>query len=290
MSLEFHYLKKELYDKLKEDLRESEARFRLLADHTYDWEYWVDPDGKFIYLSPSCERITGYSPEEFLSDPMLVLKMVKPDYAEKVHHHYNDESNKETPVFSSQFPILTKEGREVWLEHNCTPVYDDQGRYLGRRGNNRDITAQKRSADELRSAFQLNEDIIDSSPVGISIYNELGDCISANQMAADLVGATKAQVLEQNYHQLDSWKKSGLYDMALGTIRENQKKRHEVQIVSTFGKACVLDIHLVPINIADTPHLLIMFDDITESREMEEQFRQAQKMESVGRLAGGGGP
>ena len=273
--------------KQESDLRKSEQKFRLLADHTYDWEYWIDQDGDYVYISPACERITGYRPEEIISDPQLVSKMVKPGYAEKISHHYQDENNKDTPFFSTKFPILTKNGEEVWLEHNCTPVYDEQGNYSGRRGNNRDITAQKWALDELQSASQLYEDIIASSPVGISIYDDVGDCVSANQMAAEVVGATKAQLIQQNYHQLNSWKKSGLYDIALSATQSKMRQHHEIKVKSTFGKVCILDIHLVPIDIGRTPHLLLMFDDISERRKMEDQYHQAQKMESVGRLAGG---
>ena len=46
-----------------ETLKKNEERFRIMADFTYDWEYWVGPDGQFIYVSPSCERITGYRAE-----------------------------------------------------------------------------------------------------------------------------------------------------------------------------------------------------------------------------------
>ena len=138
----------------KKNLEESELKFRLLADYTLDWEYWVDPDGKFIYLSPSCQQITGYSPEEIISDPQLIFKMVKPDYMEKVHHHYFDEGIEDASVFSMEFPIITKDGEEVWLEHNCSPVYNDHGKYAGRRGNNRDITDRKRAEKE---KIQLEE-------------------------------------------------------------------------------------------------------------------------------------
>jgi PAS domain S-box-containing protein len=105
----------------KQTLQKSETKFRLLADHTHDCEYWIDPNGKFIYLSPSCERITGYSSKEIISDPQLVLKMVKPDYAEKVHQHYLNEKNKDAPIFSMEFPIITKDGKEAWLKHNGSP-------------------------------------------------------------------------------------------------------------------------------------------------------------------------
>ncbi len=51
---------------------ESEEYFRLIADFTYDWEMWLGPGGKCLYVSPSCERITGYSPEAFRSAPGLL--------------------------------------------------------------------------------------------------------------------------------------------------------------------------------------------------------------------------
>ena len=54
----------------EEALRESEERFRTVADYTYDWEYWRGPDGRFRYVSPSCQRITGYSPKS--SWPILL--------------------------------------------------------------------------------------------------------------------------------------------------------------------------------------------------------------------------
>ena len=41
-------------------LKESEIKYRTVADNTFDWEWWVAPDGHYIYVSPSCERITGY--------------------------------------------------------------------------------------------------------------------------------------------------------------------------------------------------------------------------------------
>ena len=279
----------------EKELAESELKFRLLANHTYDWEYWINPEGKYIYLSPACERISGYSPDEFKANPKLLYDLVRPDYAEEVHQHYEDENNKETPVFSVNFSIIAKNGEERWLAHNCSPIFDDGGNYLGRRGNNRDITEQMIVDNKLQAALELNESIVETSPIGIAIYNIDGDCLAANNAIAEMVGATtKAQILAQNYHQLDSWKGSGIYDMALKAMREKRKQHLETQVQTSFGKKRALDIYLAPVKIAKESHLLITVSDISErmqaeeeKRQLEMQLRQHQKLEAIGTLASG---
>ncbi|MCK5685509.1 PAS domain-containing protein, partial [bacterium] len=59
-------------------LRESETKFRILADHTADWEYWVLPDNTYKYVSPSCKSISGYSNDEFIENPALFFDIIHP--------------------------------------------------------------------------------------------------------------------------------------------------------------------------------------------------------------------
>jgi PAS domain S-box-containing protein len=133
-----------------EALRESEERFRMVADFTYDWEYWVGVDGRYLYISPSCERITGYRADEFTQNPGLLETIVHPDDRTAVGRHLNElfESNEATTV---DFRILTRAGEERWISHVCTPVYGADGRSLGRRASNRDITQRKRAEEKLQS-------------------------------------------------------------------------------------------------------------------------------------------
>ena len=143
----FHNMADALSAKNKQ-LHEREQRFRTVADFAHDCEYWIDPGGKFLYLSPSCERITGYTPDEILDQPCLVLEMVSSEYEGKIRSHYVNGNKADAPFHTTVFPIINKSGKEVWLEHNCIPVFDDKGNYAGRRGNNRDITDQKRVESE----------------------------------------------------------------------------------------------------------------------------------------------
>lgn len=60
-------------------LRQSEWKYRLVADNTYDWEFWIDPQGRFAYCSPSCQRISGYSPDKCLADASLLQRIIHSD-------------------------------------------------------------------------------------------------------------------------------------------------------------------------------------------------------------------
>ena len=128
-------------------LLESEERFRTVADFTYDWEYWIAPDGHCLYVSPSCERITGYSPEEFVDDPELLQRIVHSDDQPMVAEHFLHESSEEQASFD--FRIITKSGQQRWIGHCCQPVYSQDGRHLGRRASNRDITDRKLAEEAL---------------------------------------------------------------------------------------------------------------------------------------------
>ena len=138
----------------EQKLGDSENKFRLLADYTFDWEYWIDTNGDYKYISPSCERVTGYTANEFLSNPNILYNIIHPDYIEKVHSHYHDENNRNSPVYTTQFPIINLKGDVVWIEHNCSPIFDKAGNYQGRRGNNRDITVRKKAEEELIKALE----------------------------------------------------------------------------------------------------------------------------------------
>ena len=135
-------------------LLESEERFRTVADFTYDWEYWLAPDGHPIYVSPSCERITGYGSQDFFNDPGLLEKIAHPDDHSDIVNHLAGEHNLEK-LPSFDFRIITRSGEERWISHLCQAVYGADGTHLGRRGSNRDITKQMFMQEELLKAKKL---------------------------------------------------------------------------------------------------------------------------------------
>ncbi|MCX6875914.1 MAG: PAS domain S-box protein [Verrucomicrobia bacterium] len=132
------------------DLAQSEAKFRMIADFTYDWEYWKAPEGKLLYISPSCERITGRGAAEFMADPDLLHRIIHPDdLPHYLRHHLGRELLPGSPSDAIQFRVVRPDGTIRWCSHVCQAVVDARGNYLGRRGSNRDITNSIRLEQEL---------------------------------------------------------------------------------------------------------------------------------------------
>ncbi len=116
-------------------LQKSEEKFNTIANFSYDWEYWISPQNEFIYISPSCERITGYSPNEFKQNLELITSIVHPDdVANLKNHKHNIFDNKE--IDPIEFRIITKSGEERWIGHVCQTIYNADGVNIGIRGSN----------------------------------------------------------------------------------------------------------------------------------------------------------
>jgi diguanylate cyclase (GGDEF)-like protein/PAS domain S-box-containing protein len=124
-------------------LQSNEARYRIVAENTYDWEFWQDPHGRFLYISPSCLRITGHSADEFIADPELLFRIVHPDDRERLQSHMQFVSAEKT-VDEIEYRIVHPEEGLRWIGHICQPIFDDLGNFMGLRGSNRDITERKR--------------------------------------------------------------------------------------------------------------------------------------------------
>jgi diguanylate cyclase (GGDEF)-like protein/PAS domain S-box-containing protein len=129
-------------------LRESEERFRTIADYTYDWEYWEGPQGEMLYTSQSCKEVTGYSVTDFIVQPELIYLIIHPEDRTLMDGHRADILHEDASTVT--FRIVRRDGAVRWIAHGCRRVFGRNGRFMGRRASNRDITELKEAEEKIR--------------------------------------------------------------------------------------------------------------------------------------------
>jgi len=132
-------------------LRESEQRFRAIADYTYAWENWFGPDGKLRWINPAVERMTGYSVRDCMTMVNFPLPLVHAPDREVVLRQQQQALAGHTGQ-DLEFRIETKDGRVLWVALAWQPIYGDTDQSLGFRSSVRDITVQHFAREELAYA------------------------------------------------------------------------------------------------------------------------------------------
>lgn len=148
-------------------LQESELRYRTVADFTVDWEFWIGPDGKFLYQSRSAaERILGRIVEMYAdAEPLFRMVMHKDDLAGRLAH-LQDELAGRGPFENIEFRIVRPDGSVRWIQHNCRPIFSKEGIFLGSRGSNRDVTDRHAAEGALHEQEQRLQLALEVSRMG----------------------------------------------------------------------------------------------------------------------------
>lgn len=158
---------------------------------------------------------------------------------------------------------------ESWL--------DEQGNPLRLNGVLIDVTERKETEMQLADALEFTEHILTSSPVGIFTYRLSGECLSANAAAAQMVGGTVEQLRSQNFHHIESWKRSGLYEMAKETITTGTPTKKDIHVFTSFGRNAWYTAHFVLFRSGGEDLLLMTFSDITEQKLAEAALEASEK-------------
>ncbi len=129
-------------------LKESEERFRDIAENTQQWVWEADPQGRYTYASPVVEKLLGYKPEEILGTHFY--DYFPADEREELKKAACRVFAAKQPFTEFLNPNLHKNGATIWLSTSGVPILDEQGNLLGYRGADQDITGEKQAEAALR--------------------------------------------------------------------------------------------------------------------------------------------
>jgi len=240
-------------------LRESEKRFRTVADFAYDWEYWIGTDGRLVYTSPSCERITGYGVDEFLHDPKLMKAIVHPDDREIVAQNIHDALESDD-VCSIDFRIVARSGEERWLAHLSQPVYDADKNWLGRRVSNRDITKRKQVEETLRQRtveLQARNEELDafSRTVAHDLKNPLGIIVGFAEVLQKELATMSNKTMQKYLHLI---------------AQSGRKMNNIIEALLLLAQVSKTEIKIEPLNMAYiVDEVLLQLETVIKEHQVE---------------------
>jgi PAS domain S-box-containing protein len=141
-------------------LREAEARYRTLVEQIPAVTYVaaLDEVGSTIYISPQAESLLGGSPEEWLADPELFVKLLHPDDRERVLSEHVRANETDAPL-KLEYRLATRDGRVVWVRDESVVVRGEGGRHPFRQGVLLDITDRKEAEERVLFQAQLLEQV-----------------------------------------------------------------------------------------------------------------------------------
>ena len=140
-------------NKTRKAQRRLEENLRLMADHATDVIYrlQLEPERRYDYISPSCTKTFGYTPEEFYAEPDLIIKLIHPD-DRSTFTEGMDTTGLDLPARAR---MIHKDGRTVTLDINRVVTRSEEGTPLFMDGIARDVTERVRSEEALQRSAQL---------------------------------------------------------------------------------------------------------------------------------------
>ena len=154
--------------KIELTLKKSEARYRAIADFSYDWETFRDNFGNLIYSSPAFERITGYLNEDYISGKITLKDFIHPDdYAFSMQEFNKTNEGKNIPIF--EFRLLAKSGEIKYMNVSVQHAFIGEGVYIGFRSSIKDITEIKIAEQKLQQQKKQLEELNSTKDKLISI-------------------------------------------------------------------------------------------------------------------------
>jgi PAS domain S-box-containing protein len=271
--------------KAEEALDYERDLWRALLDNSPDKIYFKDRQSRFVKASKAMVVQFGVESPEALAG--------RTDFDFFTDAHARPAFEDEQKIIRTGQPMIDLEEREVWKDGRVTwvtstklPWLDDQGKIIGIMGISRDITARKR-AEESHARLAT---AVEQSAETIVITDTAAKILYVNPAFEKTTGYTRAEALGQNSRILKSGKQdAGFYRQMWEALRRGEVWQGHFINQRKDGKLYEEEATISPVRDAAgaVVNYVAVKRDVTHEKQIEAQFRQAQKMDAIGTLAGG---
>lgn len=274
--------------RIEEKLLVSEEKYRFLAENTADIVWMVDKDFKTSYVSPSIEKVLGFTPEERMKQSLE--EIVTPESLQRILERYaielpkpGEKINEEDRLIVIDVEYFRKDGSTLWMENSVRPIMDKAGELVGIVGSSRDISDRKKAEQVLTENEEKYRTLVERSLQGVVIAQ-------ANPVRLSFASAPMQKITGYSPEELVQFNPEKLYQLVHPDDRElffsNFQKRLEgkkipshvqYRLINKNGETRWVEIYSSPIEFMGQLATQTVFMDITEQKQAEEELQRSEE-------------
>ncbi|HEY0673042.1 MAG TPA: PAS domain S-box protein [Longimicrobiales bacterium] len=260
-------------------LRQTEEEYRSIVRSVHEIVFRTDVDGNFTFLNEAWREVTGYAVEPTLG--RAAGDYVHPDDRAEFISTMRALATGEREHARAELCMLAHDGSTRWLELRARRAFDADSNVLGVAGTLEDVTARRQAAEALRRSEAASRGLLAALPDEVMLISRSGVVLDQGATGEGKtrprqVGVTIDQVFPANVVA----RMQPLIEAALET---GAVQVHDYAVLSD-GQPRELELRLAP---SSEDAVVAVVRDITHRVQLEEQLRQSQKLEAIGRLAAG---
>ncbi len=270
-------------NRMEEELRASEERYFNLFNNANDLIQIVGPTGKFLSVNKKWLATLEYTLEEAME--LSISDILPDDKIAQTMERLKKVLDGETVNFETVF--VSKSGREITVEGSGNDLFKNDTS-VSAVGIFRDVSERVRAKNQVLELEKFNESIVNNLSEGIILENDEGILQFANPAMLRMLGYEEDELLGNKWDVFVPDDQIEIVGDANRRRNQGETNRYEMDLIKKNKER-------ISVLVSGVPHyrngiytgLLAAFIDITEQTKLEAQLHQAQKMESIGRLAGG---
>ena len=261
-------------------LRESEERYRLIAENINDAIFLMDTQGRLVFANQRASAITGYTTNELIGRP--IFSLLTPEGARRVLERLGSAVSDQDSTAVFETHLLKRDGVLVWVEANMTNVRRE-GQVVGRLGVLRDISERKLTEQQMR----LQTGALDAAASGVVITDRGGAIIWANPAFTSLTGYPVSEVMGRTLRlQKSGQHEPAFYRSLWESILSGQTWRGEMVNRRKDGSLYPEAQTITPVHDerGEITHFIAIKEDISQRKRLQEHLAQSEKLAAMGQL------
>jgi PAS domain S-box-containing protein len=276
----------------EEELKESEKKYRLLADHVNDVIFVLDMNLNYTYVSPSMKTLRGYKPEEIMEQQTSFDASLTPSSRDLAIRTLSEvmeiekSEHKDINVSRTlELEIRRKDGTIVWTEVNVSFIRDENQQPVGILGVIRDITERKRAGEVLREREEQYRLVVENAKEAIIITQDM-KVVFLNHAAMNMAGYSKEISTLKSFTDFihpDDLKM--VVDYHIKRLKgEEVPPVYSFRVIGQDGTVIWCEINAAVIQWKGKPATLNFLNNVTERKRAEEELKQT--LESLRKAVG----